>query len=95
MNILNILIAMLAGALLLAVLFTVFLLILSRYGVRLTFHKRPRSRHVKVATAQTEGERQAKDLSQEELLAIITAAVVEYLGKESEKQFRVISFKRI
>ena len=87
--------ALLGGAL--ALLAAVILLfVLHLCGFRLLWRKKPfiRREKSKESAPVTEAPVES-DISEEELIVILTAAALEALGGTDTKRFRVVAFKRI
>lgn len=89
--------AALCGMLLTLLVLGLLLLVLRLFGFRLFFYKRP-SATKKSKMQESEigtGEKEPGDISEEELLVILTAAAMEALDPKDAKRFRVVAFRRI
>ncbi|MBE6655292.1 MAG: hypothetical protein E7609_00275 [Ruminococcaceae bacterium] len=86
----------LLGMMLALVALAIFLFVLQLFGFRLLWRKRGLSRRerMKSPTAVNEAPTE-NEISEEELIVLITAAAAEALGGIDTKRFRVVSFRRI
>ncbi len=84
------------GMLFALIALTLLLLALRLCGFRLLWRKRgaPRRERFKSSDTVTEAPIE-NELSEEELIVIITAAATEALGGTDTKRFRVVSFRRL
>ena len=84
------------GMLLALLAFALLFLVLRLCGFRLFWRKRraPRREKLKTPIDTTESPEQT-DLSEEELIVILTAAAMEALGEPNAKRFRVVAFRRV
>lgn len=73
------------------------LLVLRACGIRLAWSKRSsaRNRAKEIANADTENDPRFGDISEEELVVLLTAAATVALGTSDTKRFRVVAFRRI
>ena len=84
------------GMLLALVALALCLFVLRLLGFRLLWRKRGTLRREKVKNPTTVNEAPTEnEISEEELIVLITAAAMEALGGTDTKRFRVVSFRRV
>lgn len=85
----------LLGMLLAVLAFALVLFVLQLCGFRLLWRRRSLLRREKSgATVHIAESKEQNELSEEELIVILTAAATEALDKTNTKRFRVVAFRR-
>ena len=93
----SILLASVLGMILALLAFAVILGVMHACGIRLLWNKRSaaKSRDKENEDANTENAALNGELSEEELIVLLTAAAMEALNAGDTKRFRVVAFRRI
>lgn len=88
--------AALLGMLFTLVILAIFALFLQLYGFRILRRKKRRTRSDRPYVAHKAAEEPSEDeISEEELIVILTAAAMQTLGTADTSRFRVVSFRRV
>jgi Na+-transporting methylmalonyl-CoA/oxaloacetate decarboxylase gamma subunit len=85
----------LLGAAITAFLFLLVLLILRLCGIKLLWRRRSKTMRIKTPSPKKTDATDDEELSEEELIAILTAAALTALDGTDKNRFRVVAFRRI
>ena len=91
----QVLIAALLGAAITVLVLALVLLVLRFFGIRLLWRRRPKTMRIKTQTQKKSDADTEEELSEEELIAILSAAALTALDSTDTNRFRVVAFRRI